>query len=447
MKIKKQLILLCLVIILTPLFLCTFIFIHNYKISPERILFSDYKDITSINKDLIPKNDLEKIKKVLNNLPPNIDFLIFTNTPSILITNFSEFENYEEINNQIINDHISKTIDTFFYQITSIETNENTYTYVNRILKANKKNNKINALDYLMWGIATFYLFCIFIIIKLSNTITKSIGFIEDKTYDLANGNLTKKIETSELKYQNEITQITHSLEKVRTSLLDAQNRKNKIIMGVSHDLRTPVSVIRGYTEALKDNIFSDENEKKIAIDLILSKSNQLEVMIDTLINYIKINTSSFKELFTKTNVFEFINPITKEFAITAEIFKRNFIINIQIDKNINIMMNTSLIFRVLENLYSNAIRYTNENDYIYLNAIQTEKSIQISIKDTGKGINKEDLDNIFDIFYRGSNSRLEDGMGIGLSIVDDIIKLHKWKIEVTSEINKGSCFTLIIPI
>ena len=115
MKIKKQLILLCLVIILTPLFLCTFIFIHNYKISPERILFSDYKDITSINKDLIPKNDLEKIKKVLNNLPPNIEFLIFTNSPSILITNFSEFENYKEINNQIITDHISKTIPYFLH--------------------------------------------------------------------------------------------------------------------------------------------------------------------------------------------------------------------------------------------------------------------------------------------------------------------------------------------
>lgn len=447
MKIKKQLLILCLIIILTPLFFSVFIFIHNYKSSPKRVFFSKIEDLTSINKDKIPENDLEKLKKILGSTPSNIDFLIFSEESSILISNFPELQNINNFSNNIAIEIINNTSKDYLYQITNIESNTHTYTYITRILKSNQKLRKFNKLDFTLWGIALFYFFCIFLIFKLSRTITKSIDSIKEKTQDLADGNLTIKIENENLKYKNEITSITESLEIVRKSLLDAQHKKNKIIMGVSHDLRTPVAVIKGYTEALKDNIIVDKNEEEMAIDLILSKTNQLETMIDTLINYIKINTSTFKESFTETNLLNFLNPILNEFLITAGLYKRKFIKNIDIKENCIINMNTNLFLRVLENLYNNAIRYSKEGDEISINITELQDKIQIEVKDTGQGINEEDLNNIFDIFYRGSNSRQEEGMGIGLSIVYDVIKLHSWSISATSKKNEGSCFTIEIPL
>ena len=106
------------------------------------------------------------------------------------------------------------------------------------------------------------------------------------------------------------------------------------------------------------------------------------------------------------------------------------------------------LVQRAFENLFSNAIRYTKDNDSIFLNAyiLQDKNEIIFEIKDTGIGIKKNDLNYIFDIFYRGTNSRREDGMGIGLSVVKNVITTYGWKIDVSSEVNEGSTFTIHIP-
>ena len=105
------------------------------------------------------------------------------------------------------------------------------------------------------------------------------------------------------------------------------------------------------------------------------------------------------------------------------------------------------LVNRVFENLLSNALRYTEENDEIRICAYESESAIFIKICDTGIGISESDLTNIFDLFYRATNSRREEGMGIGLSVVKNIIETHGWKIDVQSEKGKGSCFTIIIPL
>ena len=110
------------------------------------------------------------------------------------------------------------------------------------------------------------------------------------------------------------------------------------------------------------------------------------------------------------------------------------------------------MIQRALENLFSNALRYTNENDAIEISAYQEKLSdnkekILVKIKDYGIGIKKVDLEKIFDMFYRSSSSRREEGMGIGLATVMTIVKAHGWKISVDSELNKGSEFVIEIPI
>src|SRR5579864_7554648 len=109
--------------------------------------------------------------------------------------------------------------------------------------------------------------------------------------------------------------------------------------------------------------------------------------------------------------------------------------------------MDVSLFTRALENLVGNAIRYTKENAAISLAARQDGMDVVLDIADTGVGIAAEDLTRIYDPFYRGTNSRREQGFGLGLTTVKSIIESHGWGISVASEVGKGSTFTIRIPI
>ena len=224
--------------------------------------------------------------------------------------------------------------------------------------------------------------------------------------------------------------------------------------MGISHDLRTPVSIIKGYTEALHDGVITDKKEIQDSLELIGTKTTQLEEMIDTLLSYIKLNNIELRNTFISQSITDFIKSFAKRAEITGNIFKRNIILNLKLPYDISIPFDSQLVTRAFENIFINALRYTKDDDSIYLSASikqetvnkETRKVIVFSIRDTGPGIKKEDLNNIFDLFYRGTSSRREEGLGVGLSVVKNIIETHCWNIKVTSKLNEGSNFIITIP-
>ena len=148
--------------------------------------------------------------------------------------------------------------------------------------------------------------------------------------------------------------------------------------------------------------------------------------------------------------------PIIKDFAHTAEmtgtVYKRNITTAINLRACIKIQVDKMLFSRALENIFSNALRYTKDGDSISITAEETtdaknNKKVVIAISDTGIGIEKDDLSHIFDLFYRGTNSRREQGMGIGLSVVKNIIDTHGWNIHVDSDRGIGTIFRIEIPV
>jgi signal transduction histidine kinase len=190
----------------------------------------------------------------------------------------------------------------------------------------------------------------------------------------------------------------------------------------------------------------------KKTLGIISTKTEQLENMINTLINFVKLNQTDWVQQLKKQDIM----PVIKEFAesavTTGGIFKRNVSAQIDCDEKIEIPFDKELFHRVLENLFSNALRYTNDNDAIIISAkkesgAQGAGRLLLKISDTGIGIAQDDLKKIFDMFYRSSSSRREEGMGIGLATVMTIIKAHGWKISATSELGKGSAFLIEIPI
>lgn len=448
MTIKKQFILLSFCIIAIPLLCMLFILCYGYLTSSNRILLHGYRTIQKSNNFDLSNDDINLIYKSINNLPPDVQAVLLTEDFTVLISSIPNFKQNSSLTQKDFWNFIEKTSDRYFYQFMT-PTQQQRTILVTRVDRAkNKKTKGKGVLLPLIIFICIMVSVCVFFIIKISRNIFGSIINLEKDMKQLADGNLAEIKKNSRKKdYSNEISSISENLEKTRISLVEAQNRKYKFIMGISHDLRTPVAVIKGYTEALHDEVISDKNEVKQTLELINAKSSQLENMIDTLINYTKLNNSELRDTLTSESITDIIKDFAKESDITGTIFKRKIVTNIELTQNIEIPLNKQLVQRVFENLFSNAIRYTNENDIIAINSFIKDNKIIVEIKDEGSGIQEEDLAHIFDLFYRGTNSRREEGMGIGLSVVKNIIEIHDWNISVSSKINEGSCFTITIPI
>lgn len=304
-----------------------------------------------------------------------------------------------------------------------------------------------------IWGLWTFLVFsligffCLFLIIHIYRTISKSISFLQKSTKRLADGELYESLERRKnSRGENEITDLIVNLEKMRLSLQNEVKRKERFIMGLSHDLRTPVAVIKGYAEALKDGIFSTRDEVDKTVDTILAKSNQLENMINTLINFVKMENSDWAGSKALQNLYPVLNEFLSSSINSGAVFKRNVSGIIEIDRNEKIYFDKDLLLRALENLFSNAMRYTSEGDSICIKAFENENEIFIAVSDSGIGIDEKDIQYIFDFLYRSSSSRREAGYGIGLAVVKNIIDSHGWTITVKSKIGVGTEFTIKIP-
>lgn len=440
MKIKSQLIFLSSMIISIPILFTIFMLLHTYIHSPGRYLIQGSDKIENSS----------DILKSLELLPQDVEAIVYnTQKKNVPYSTIQEIKTGSHLERQEIWDFIGSTSDKYFYQL--IKHKPNDFEIIISRLDRKHVNTERQTKLYLkiLLMIIIIAVASLILILFIYNTIFKSISKVESTSMSLAEGKLDKKIiiDSSALKL-NEVTLILQNLEKMRRELVEVQNRKNRFIMGISHDLRTPVAVIKGYCEAISDDVITDNIEIKQSLELIDNKASQLEEMIDTLINFMKLNNTEIKQKLEIESITDIIKDFTKYAEVTGTILKRKIITQINLTEDIRVPLNSQLVHRSFENIFSNAVRYTNENGTITIKAFQneSEKNIFLQIIDDGIGIDEKDVPNIFDMFYRGTNSRREEGMGIGLSVVKNIMETHGWKISVDSVKNKGTCFSIKIP-
>ena len=447
MKLKHQLNLLATLITAIPLSCILFLCINHYLRSPRNMLLSGYEEVLALDSSNMTEADYKLFLRNVRLLPNNVETALIDNiTGLVMISSIKDIPANKFLSNFELWMVMEGTSNKYFYQFTSLRTFTMDSLMITRVPRHKSSANRNQFYMPILYTILILIVgVCIIIIVRLSTTINKSIKKIEENTQAIANGDLSHKI-PYETKKSNEITSISESLEKMRISLAEAQNQKTKFIMGISHDLRTPVAVIKGYTEAISDGVISEEADVKNAMELIESKTEQLENMIDTLINFTKMNSTEIRQSMPTQSITQFISEIIKEEQTTGNVFSRNIITQIDFDREVMVPFDKLLATRVFENLFNNALRYTNDNDTIKLSACIKDNNVIYKIADTGIGIDQKDLKNIFDLFYRATNSRREEGMGIGLSVVKNIIETHGWKIDVESEKDKGTCFTITIP-
>ena len=258
---------------------------------------------------------------------------------------------------------------------------------------------------------------------------------LEEATRRITQGEFGLKID---IKGSNEITSLSSSLEKMRTALMEGQLRKSRFIMGISHDLRTPLALIKGYTEAISDGMVEDPKLMNSSLEIIRQKSQQLDDMIEDLISFVKLDTEEWRKNIKPLNGAKIFNDYFNRLYSDGLLLGRRITGKITLPDDLVILCDEKVLLRVLENLTGNALRYTKEGGFVDFSVSLYEGEVCVSIADNGVGISQEEMPFIFDLFYRGSNSRREEGSGLGLAVVKSILDSLGWKIEVFSQKGEG---------
>lgn len=452
MKIKSYFRLLLLIIIILPVFLVFFVPFYFYMKSPERILLKGYRDSIPYSEITLTTEDLKFLRNEIRHMPPDVDLCILSRSGNVLMSSIKEIPVNSTLDQKKLNTLLFSFDETYFYQLRSVKLPSKFYevTIINRVVQkqSNVRNRKsVKFLLYVSLFVCFFEFFCISLIILLSSTISKSISVLERNTQKIADGELDTKLEKPKnIRFSNEITSLTENLDRMRMALKDNQEKRSRFIMGISHDLRTPVAIIKGYTEAISDGVVTNTESMKSSLAIITEKTNQLETMIDSLISFEKLDLREWRNSLILQSLNKIVSDFAESAVVSGSVFKRNISSSINIDNDIMVKVDKQLFQRALENLYSNALRYTKDGDSIEIKAFQDSENVYIHIKDSGIGINDNDKEHIFDLFYRGTKSRREEGMGIGLAVVKNVIENHGWTIDFVSEEGKGTDFNITIP-
>jgi signal transduction histidine kinase len=279
-------------------------------------------------------------------------------------------------------------------------------------------------------------------VIIIMKSINRSIRGLDEATSRVAEGDLN-----FELKPQgnDEFTSLTKSFELMRKELKDNQEQRSRFLMGVSHDLKTPLTSIEGYLEAIDDGIADNPDKLQKYISIIKNKSKVLEERIVQLIDFVKMERGEWELQKNEINLGEYLKNLAINYTEDIPVFKRMFHFKIDLPNEYKVYADVPLLTRAFENLIANAIQYTREEDTIILEARKSEAGVVIILKDSGPGIPEQEKEKIFEPFYRGTSSRREQGTGLGLSVVKSIFNSHGWRIEVKSTLNQGTEFVISI--
>ena len=233
----------------------------------------------------------------------------------------------------------------------------------------------------------------------------------------------------------NDITKL-RNLEKVR----------QEFVANVSHELKTPITALKGYVETLKD--VDNDEDKNYFLNILDKQTSRMNSIINDLLELSRLEESVDKgdiEIF-ENNILDLINDAINECEYAAN--KKQIKLHINCSSSIIFNLNKRLIQESVVNLIYNAIRYSDNEKIVKVDVKIISNNLHISVKDKGIGIPKNELDHIFKRFYcvDKSHSKATGGTGLGLSIVKHIMNLHSGKVVVESNVGEGSNFTLIIP-
>ena len=245
-----------------------------------------------------------------------------------------------------------------------------------------------------------------------------------------------------------EIDRLADSLNHAASELAKTDALRRDLLANVSHDLRTPLTIIRSYAEMIHDISGNNPEKRGQHAEVIMDESDRLSQLVNDILDLSKMESGVITMDVKPFDISNTISTAVNRFSVFSE--KDGYKFNIFCDNSYVVLGDELRIQQVIYNLVSNAINYTGDDKLVTVTAeVCAENKLRISISDTGKGISPEEQDLVWDRYYKSSSShhRMQVGSGIGLSIVKNILLIHKSNFGIISEEGKGSTFWFELPL
>ena len=352
-------------------------------------------------------------------MPKNVDYR------DVFIKSSLDKETYKLINPRFNNEVLLK----------AIKLNSNTYAFLSSSLQPLDGAVEIIKKELVIVSIMVL-LFSFLIGYFISKKLSKPIEKINKTAKIMAQGDYENAyffIDENIL----ELNELVATLNQTNDELTKIDELQKEILANVSHDLKTPLTMIKAYAEMVRDLTYKDDIKREDNLNVIIEETDRLNLLVNDIIELTKINNDLQNLNITEFDLVELINSIINRFSIMDAnfVFKNKLPIIVKADK--------IRIEQVIYNLIINAINYTGKDKKVIINLKENDNYVHVEIKDTGKGIDEEDLKLIWKRYYKVDKKyrREKKGSGIGLSIVENILKKHKFNYGVNSIKNKGTTF------
>ncbi len=288
-----------------------------------------------------------------------------------------------------------------------------------------------------------------------ADSMVKPIQELNRAMQEVKEGNFEYRISDRELLQKNEIGELYRSYEDMRLRLkenadekLRQENQNRELISNITHDLKTPMTSIKGYVEGIMDGVADTPEKMQKYIKTIYTKACEMDKLINELTLFAGIDSHRIPYTFHRINVSSYFDDCVEEVGMDLEDkgIKLNYINTV--DPATRIIADPEQLKRVVNNIISNSIKYMdNDQGEIDIRVLDEVDSVRVEIEDNGKGIAQKDLSRIFERFYRTDASRnsMKGGSGIGLSIVKKIIEDHGGYIWATSKEGEGTCMHFVL--
>lgn len=423
--------------------ICCFFTIRSYNRDSDQLALEELEHSSNHIADLIKLIDDKNQNKILADYSE-------TSEMSFTVTCEGQTKSYGHVNKKLIlKDDELKTLATSKEKSLRSEGIISQYakafkidnqTYVITVQKdfsATKdifmKSYTSAAIIFMMTGSIVFLI--------VADIIVKPISRLTKVTDELAKGNYKVRVN---YEGKDEISSLYASFNQMAVRLAKQETIRQQFISDVSHEFQTPLTAISGFATILKNENLTDEQRQKYA-DIILFNSNRLSHLSK---NMLQLTLLDGEDTSLDKSEFPLIEQLNRviEMEDNAALSKDIEIEFIHPKKEFIIEADESRMEQVWINLLSNAIKYTNEHDVVTVEVRRTATELQVRFEDTGVGMSQDAISHIFERFYRQDKSRTIEGNGLGLSIVKRIIDLHHYKIDVESQEDVGSVFTVYIP-
>ena len=398
-----------------------------------------------------------------NDLVSNIDSIAYKNDVCIEVISKNSIISYSgikssgcntsgEIYYKFKNDFIDDNLNKSSFEFTNSKYNnktivkavkiDNDYVFVSANLEILENtfiilNNQLGIVTLVILGLSVCMGYFI------NRKIAKPIVDITEKAEELRRGNYDVNFKSEEGIY--EIRELAETLDSMTNELSKTESVRREFLANVSHDIKTPLTMIKAYAEMVRDISYNDDDKRNANLNVIVMEVDRLNILVNDILVLSRLQAGAESLEIEKFD----LNFLVRDCLTRYDIYKEDgyeFVYSFN-GKSAMIEADKKRMQQVIYNLINNAVQYTGDDKKIFIDVSESKKWIIFSVRDTGKGMKKEEIRHIWDKYYKIDKKykRSTVGSGIGLSIVKTICENHKFLYGVDTEVNHGSKFWIKI--